>query len=443
MKFRHSLRFRIVMAFCLFGAVLGCVYAAIVYFSLDKIDDHLVNRRLVQEVEYLLDRYQKNDAASASPTSPHIMAFVGTDRMPDYMKQQVGGLSEGYHEFYWQGDEYHVAVKVVPQLVEPLYLLYEVSVLEFTEKRKTIIAIVLASGVVLVVGLGLWIGLILSRQVIAPVSYLAEQVAGSEPDKLPTNLSESFHDDEVGVLARALERSLRRIHAFVDREQHFTSDASHELRTPVTVIKGAIEVLRINGFGNESAAKRPLKRIERAVNNMEQIIENLLWLAREEAVYDSGQTCKVVPVIKETIDHHRHLFAEKPVEISYITEGNPELKAPAAILKMVIANLIQNAYNHTAEGKVTVHISDDCMTVTDTGDGIALSELQSVTEPHVYGKNSKGYGLGLAIVKRLCRRFNWKFEIESEIGRGTTVRLVFTPSEQYLPVNSSKISDDK
>jgi len=443
MKFRHSLRFRIVMAFCLFGAVLGCVYAAIVYFSLDKIDDHLVNRRLVQEVEYLLDRYQKNDAASASPTSPHIMAFVGTDRMPDYMKQQVGGLPEGYHEFYWQGDEYHVAVKVVPQLVEPLYLLYEVSVLEFTEKRKTIIAIVLASGVVLVVGLGLWIGLILSRQVIAPVSYLAEQVAGSEPDKLPTNLSESFHDDEVGVLARALERSLRRIHAFVDREQHFTSDASHELRTPVTVIKGAIEVLRINGFGNESAAKRPLKRIERAVNNMEQIIENLLWLAREEAVYDSGQTCKVVPVIKETIDHHRHLFAEKPVEISYITEGNPELKAPAAILKMVIANLIQNAYNHTAEGKVTVHISDDCMTVTDTGDGIALSELQSVTEPHVYGKNSKGYGLGLAIVKRLCRRFNWKFEIESEIGRGTTVRLVFTPSEQYLPVNSSKISDDK
>jgi len=443
MKFRHSLRFRIVMAFCLFGAVLGCVYAAIVYFSLDKIDDHLVNRRLVQEVEYLLDRYQKNDAASASPTSPHIMAFVGTDRMPDYMKQQVGGLPEGYHEFYWQGDEYHVAVKVVPQLVEPLYLLYEVSVLEFTEKRKTIIAIVLASGVVLVVGLGLWIGLILSRQVIAPVSYLAEQVAGSEPDKLPTNLSESFHDDEVGVLARALERSLRRIHAFVDREQHFTSDASHELRTPVTVIKGAIEVLRINGFGNESAAKRPLKRIERAVNNMEQIIENLLWLAREEAVYDSGQTCKVVPVIKETIDYHRHLFAEKPVEISYITEGNPELKAPAAILKMVIANLIQNAYNHTAEGKVTVHISDDCMTVTDTGDGIALSELQSVTEPHVYGKNSKGYGLGLAIVKRLCRRFNWKFEIESEIGRGTTVRLVFTPSEQYLPVNSSKISDDK
>ena len=90
-----------------------------------------------------------------------------------------------------------------------------------------------------------------------------------------------------------------------------------------------------------------------------------------------------------------------------------------------------------------VHIGDDCITVTDTGDGIAPCELQSVTEPHVHDKNSKGYGLGLAIVKRLCRRFNWKFEIESEIGRGTTVRLVFTPPEQYLPINSSKISDDK
>ena len=110
---------------------------------------------------------------------------------------------------------------------------------------------------------------------------------------------------------------------------------------------------------------------------------------------------------------------------------------------MVITNLIQNAYNHTAEGKVTVHIGDDCMTVTDTGDGISLCELQSVTDPYVHGKNSQGYGLGLAIVKRLCRRFNWKFEIESKIGLGTTVRLVFTPSEQYLSINSSKLSDDK
>lgn len=431
------------MAFCLFGAALGGVYAAIVYFSLDKIDDHLVNKRLVQEVEYLVDRYQKNGAATASPTTPHIRAFVGTDQMPDFMKQQVGVLSEGYHEFYWQGNEYHVAVKVVAQLVEPLYLLYEVSALEFTEKRKLTIAIVLVIGIVLVAGLGLWMGLLLSRQVIAPVSYLAEQVAESGPDKLPTNLSESFKDDEVGVLARALETSLRRIQEFVDREQQFSRDASHELRTPVTVIKGAIEVLRRNGFGSESAAQRPLKRIDRAANNMEHIIENLLWLAREEASNDPGQTCNAVPVIKETIDHHRHLFAEKPIEISYITEGNPELKAPAAILKMVIVNLMQNAFNHTAEGKVTVHIDDNCMTVTDTGAGMAACDLQSVTEPHVHGTNSKGYGLGLAIVKRLCRRFNWQFEIESEIGCGTTVRLVFIPSGQYIPANSSDIPDDK
>ena len=427
MTFRYSLKLRIVLAFCLFGAVLGSVYAATVYFSLDMIDDHLVNNRLVQEVEYFLDQYQKNKPSPVS-TSPHIMAFVGTDDMPDYIAQQVSRLPEGYHEFYWKDVEYHVAVKVVPQLVEPLYLLYEVSALEFTEKRKLNIAIVLVGGVALVVALGLWIGLLLSRRVIAPVAHLAEQVSRSGPRDLPNKLSESYNNDEVGTLARALEASMDRIKNFVDREQQFTRDASHELRTPVTVIKGAIEVLKRKGFENEPALQRPLKRIERAATNMENIIENLLWLAREEAAIESKSTCDAVPVITETIEQHRQLFAAKPIEIEYITEGNPQLKAPAAILKMVVANLIQNAFHHTTEGKVTVHICDESMTVADSGAGIDACDLPSVTEPYVHGRNSRGFGLGLAIVNRLCRRFDWQFEIDSEIGKGTTVRLIFKPT---------------
>lgn len=427
MTFRYSLRLRIVLAFCLFGAVLGSVYAATVYFSLDMIDDHLVNNRLVQEVEYFLDQYQNSNTSPVS-TSSHIKTFVGTNQMPDYVAQQVRYLPEGYHEFYWEGAEYHVAVKIVPQLVEPLYLLYEVSALEFTEKRKLNIAIVLVAGIVLVVALGLWIGLLLSRRVIAPVTYLAEQVSRSGPRDLPTKLSEHYYDDEVGVLARALEGSLQRIKDFVDREQQFTRDASHELRTPVTVVKGAIEVLKRKGFENEPALQRPLKRIERAATNMENIIENLLWLAREEAVIETKNICDAVPVIKETVEHHRRLFTEKPVEIEYIIEGNPQLKAPAAILKIVVANLIQNAFHHTTEGKVTVHICNERLTVTDSGAGIADCELQSVTEPFVRGRNSQGFGLGLAIVNRLCRRFNWQFEIESEVGKGTTVRLIFAPA---------------
>jgi signal transduction histidine kinase len=94
---------------------------------------------------------------------------------------------------------------------------------------------------------------------------------------------------------------------------------------------------------------------------------------------------------------------------------------------MVIINLIQNAFHHANEGKITVHICNSRITVSDTGAGIAAGDLETITQPHIRGNSSRGFGLGLAIVKRLCNRFGWHFEIESELGQGTKAQLIFQP----------------
>ncbi|MBC8391418.1 MAG: HAMP domain-containing histidine kinase [Deltaproteobacteria bacterium] len=426
MKFSHSLRKRIIIAFCLFGAVLGAVYGLIVYISLDFIDDHLVNSRLLQELDYFGARYQ--DYLELPPTSsPHMKAFIGVTAMPLYAKEMITGISEGIHERYYKGNEYHIAVKVVPNRTEPLYLIYDVSALEFTETRKLKIGTVLAAGVILIAGLGLWIGLLTSRKVIAPVVHLAEQVNRSGPENLPTDLSESFYNDEVGVLAKALEQAIQRIEAFVQREKKFTRDASHELRTPVTVIKGALEVLKKQSIVEGESASRPLNRIGRAVADMENIIETFLWLGREDSYIENGQVCKVLPIIEEVIEQSRHLFAEKPVEIDLIAENEPILNVAPTPFQAVMANLIQNAMRHSAGGKITIQICKDRITVSDTGEGIAPCDLPSITQPYVRGDSSKGSGLGLAIVKRLCERMGWHFEIESDVGKGTMAQLYFQP----------------
>jgi signal transduction histidine kinase len=426
MIFRHSLRLRIVIAFCLFGAVLGTVYAVAVHFSLDLIDDNLINARLTQEIEHFSAQHRKN-IDSAIPTSPNIFAYFGTASMPPYTKEMVSGINEGFHEISLEQEEYHIAVKKLPNHDQPLYLIYEVSALEFTEKRKLMINIVLVAGVILLSAIGLWIGLLTSRKVIAPVVQLAEQVNLSGSDNLPTDLSKNFYDDEVGVLAKALEKSMQRVKALIEREKQFTRDASHELRTPVTVIKGAVELAQKKQSTNEISVSRPLKRIERAVNDMENIIESLLWLAREEATNDPGQTCAVVPVVKEAIAQLRNLFESKAVDIECVADGNPTVNAPPSILQMVIINLIQNAFHHANEGKITVHICNSRITVSDTGAGIAAGDLETITQPHIRGNSSRGFGLGLAIVKRLCNRFGWHFEIESELGQGTKAQLIFQP----------------
>ena len=126
MTFRHSLRTRIIIAFCLFGAVLGTVYAFAVYISLDLIDDHLVDNRLIQEIEHIVFHHrQYNDLPP--PTSSYITAYIDTASMPPHVREMVVGMTEGFHEAYHGRDEYHIAVQSLPNLDKFFYLLYVVS----------------------------------------------------------------------------------------------------------------------------------------------------------------------------------------------------------------------------------------------------------------------------------------------------------------------------
>jgi signal transduction histidine kinase len=424
MTFRHSLRSRIIIAFCLFGGVLGSVFALVVYVSLEYIDDSLIDSSLKQEIDNISRHYQlKNEIPI--PASPHIKIFRGTTSMPLPLREMVGGLSEGFHEAYLGKEEYHIAVITLPNLGDSLYLLFDVSALEFTEMRKFRIAMVLVVGVIMVVGLGLWIGWLTSRKVIAPVIYLADRVNKFRPGDRPPDLTKEFADDEVGTLAAALEQSLKRIEAFVEREHQFTRDASHELRTPVTVIKGAVELLREQLDSGEGPRVRPLYRIHRQVNNMEKIIEALLWLSREEIPTDLDQTFSVLSLVRDTIEETRQIIADKSIEISLVAEGNPVLNAPGSLFKIALTNLIQNAVRYASNGHITVRVRDDRVLVSDTGAGIDESKLENIMRPHSRLIGSKGFGLGLSIVQRLCNRLGWQLKIESEINRGTTAQLIF------------------
>jgi signal transduction histidine kinase len=424
MTFRHSLRSRIIIAFCLFGGVLGSVFALVVYISLEYIDDSLIDDSLKQEISHISRYYQQNNEIPI-PASPHIKIYRGTASIPLPLRKMVVGFSDGIHEAYLGKEEYHIAVITLPNLDDSLYLLFEVSALEFTEIRKFRITMVLVAGVIMVVGLGLWIGWLTSRKVIAPVIYLADQVNKFRPGDRPTDFSKDFIDDEVGTLAAALEQSMKRIEAFVEREHQFTRDASHELRTPVTVIKGAVELLRKQLDSAEGSLVRPLYRIHRQVTNMEKIIEALLWLSREEISPGLDQTFSVLSLVRDTIEEIRQIIADKSIEINLVAEGNPILNVPEPLFKIALTNLIQNAALYTSNGHITVNVRDDRVLVSDTGAGIDGSKLENIMRPHVRLIGSKGFGLGLSIVQRLCNRLGWRLEIESEINRGTTAQLIF------------------
>jgi signal transduction histidine kinase len=119
-----------------------------------------------------------------------------------------------------------------------------------------------------------------------------------------------------------------------------------------------------------------------------------------------------------------HVFWSLVLELTH--EAKLLVNAPRSLLKIVLSNLIKNAFHYTTTGRIRFIVKADRLIIEDTGIGISSDMLSHVTEPSVRGKQSQGLGIGLAIVKMICERVGWQFEIQSGTEKGTVVQLIFS-----------------
>jgi len=222
-----------------------------------------------------------------------------------------------------------------------------------------------------------------------------------------------------------------RISAFVLRERQFTRDASHELRSPLTVIRGAAEILSSRISPEDPKSMDVLDRIRRAVATMEDTVSCFLWLAREanEAASDPAERIDVARVVEKEVSQHRHLLRAKPVSVMFESKSRPEMAGPAHIFSIAVSNLIRNAFHFTSQGSVHITVWDEKVVVSDTGCGLGEMAPDDAIIPHKMGAQSTGFGLGLAIVQRICDRFGWRLIIDSDGETGTTVTLIFSQAD--------------
>jgi signal transduction histidine kinase len=276
-----------------------------------------------------------------------------------------------------------------------------------------------------------------SRRAISPVIWLANAVRSLDPKKPdftvlePQNLPGDA-DGDVQVLASALHGFASRLEEFVERERNFTRDASHELRSPITVIKVAADVLLADGelsnFG-----ERSVKRIQRAVRDMEALIEAFLILAREGDVGLPEENFVVGEVVEGEIDRAEALVEGRPVSVQLVREGDFVLHAPPKVLAVMLSNLLRNACLYTEQGTVTATVGRDFVRIEDTGVGMSEEDLANAFQPFFRGKGAGkgGHGVGLTIVRRLADRFRWPVELKSKLGVGTSATIRF-PNPQPL-----------
>lgn len=394
----------------------------------------LVKQALQTEADYFWLR-RSEDSLFELPDTRNLTGYMyrGADSSP--VPNEMRSLALGFHELPSQSD-YSVAL-VSEKNGEKLILLFDGEQVH----ELTLYFGLLPLGVVLVlVYCSLYLGYRFYRSSVSPVIRLARKVesldleaVGDDGFKLESpNLSA---DREIVTLSEALDRLSQRIREFITREREFTRDVSHELRSPLTVIGIACEML-LSEQELPRQAKNSVHRIKRAVDDMKSLVEAFLLLAREAEGSLTTETVKINEMLSEEADRYQPLLEGKPVELKITSNCQLDINAPPKILSVIISNFLSNSVMYTDEGSIELIIEDKYLIVKDSGIGMQIAEKGQAFTPYFRGSNSRkgGHGVGLSIVKKLCDRFGWQVDLTSEPGIGTTATL-YMPHAKQSPLD--------
>lgn len=375
------------------------------------MEDTFIERQVESEANYLISAFNNTGQWPASRMS-HMTLYFSENDFPDDLKSQYIQTPKRSEFYGKEGRHYHLYT--FPNQ-KSTFLVAEVSNQLIVRPIKDwVIKFFLICGVALTI-IAFVIAWLLGRKTAVPLKKLADLVDGVKPENIPNKFADKYPNNEIGILARTLESSMQQINDALAREKCFTRDASHELRTPVAIIKNAVEVYREKN-PTESNNSGLIERISEAAMQMEQTVTTLLVLAREEHTSAKKTSTQLLPLIENSILDHSYLLNEKDVEVSVSDKCNAHVLAQQGMLKVLLDNIISNAFQYTNLGEVNIDFTDNTLIISDTGPGIEKDISENITDASIKGSQSTGYGFGLSIVKRLCEHQNWQLSVSSNTG---------------------------
>lgn len=275
------------------------------------------------------------------------------------------------------------------------------------------------------------------------VANTAGEIAGGDFSQR-ANLARSH--DEIGRLGMAFDAMVDRLQSAIaaasaseERMRQFLADASHELRTPVTVLRGTSQVL-LNQTGDANPEYRAaLEGMYEESVRLAKLVDDLLTLSRlDEGQRLAPERIELRSYLEEFLDRYGHLWEERPIhaEVEHLDGAAAWVDREA--LRRILTNLIDNAARYSRPG-MPITVGGDAesetvsLTVRDAGPGLTAEQVKHVFERfyranQARSRNSGGSGLGLAIVQGLTQESGGSIEFDSAPERGTTVRVVLKRS---------------
>lgn len=235
---------------------------------------------------------------------------------------------------------------------------------------------------------------------------------------------------EFSILQKSFKNMLIRLKEQSQSQIDFVNNASHELKTPIFVIKGYVDMLSDWGKDDKEVLDEGLIVLKKEIQNMQELTEKLLFLAKSRNLIVEKNSINLDNVLKEVIDNLS--FAYPKQKINY-NSSEIFIDSDETLLKLLFKNLIENAIKYGNNNLVNVLLEKEKKTkviIEDFGIGISKEALPHIferfyREDEARNREIKSYGLGLSIVKEIIALLDIDIQIESQIDKGTKITLLF------------------
>ena len=243
-----------------------------------------------------------------------------------------------------------------------------------------------------------------------------------------------IHDEEnfieFSILQKSFKNMLIRLKEQSQLQIDFVNNASHELKTPIFVIKGYVDMLNDWGKDDKEVLDEGLIVLKKEIQNMQELTEKLLFLAKSRNLTIEKTSINLDSVLKEIIDNL--IFAYPKQKINY-SSSEIFIDSDIALLKLLFKNLIENAIKYGKDNPINIELKKEKkvkLIIEDFGVGISEKALPHIferfyREDEARNREIKSYGLGLSIVKEIISLLDIDIQVESQLGKGTKITLLF------------------
>ncbi|WP_086933269.1 sensor histidine kinase [Agarilytica rhodophyticola] len=406
---------RIITGFSFFMVIF---YSYMMLLSKDSGLRDATHSVLIHESQLFIKAYQK-DPHAPLPESYSLKGFIGLESMPDNIAEffPINARESWYQRksgVYYQvsnheyGDgHHHLYAQKLPNSDRELFIYYRllISPDNRVDLWKSVKHISLL-GLVLIIALLLILRSFIHRT-LNPISSLSAWINTLSDQQKPAPLPKDIKQDEIGQLAHNLFHALERINLQNERERSFLRNASHELRTPIAIIRNTMDVLEHKGSQPEYQHILPLlQRIRRASDTMKAVTEAILWLAIDEYTTPEKSEVRLASLVNDIVEQNRNLLHDKVVEVDINIDSLSSINSQKALAYIAIDNLIRNSFQHCSKGKIKISAPSP-LRLEISNSRFDINDVDNHGNKHIV--DTGGFGLGLALVQKIADKKRWFF----------------------------------